>query len=101
MSQYGYLVCHDCRQMLFLGKLVQPSVNPVYFHVGGADLPPNSRKPELTRAVWRFLAGHAGHSIGVVTDFDDDFDDVAKYADIGGDSSGDISLDEFLKGFPG
>lgn len=101
MSQYGYLVCHECRDILFLGKFVRPADKPNYFHIGGPNESRNSEKPERTRAVWKFLADHVGHTIAVVTSFDDNFEDVAQYRAIGGDTIDDITLEDYLKDFTG
>lgn len=101
MSVYAYIACHDSKVCMFLGKYVQPTDQPDYFHIGGAQMPPNSGNPELTKALWKFLVDHVEHRIEVVTDHSDNFDEVAGYAEIGCDSSEDIPLDDYLDGFTG
>lgn len=112
MSHYAVLVCPSCRVSLFLGKAVYaaaPAAPPrpgapapiSHFHLGSDGAPPNSAQPELTRALWRMLAQHAGHPLAVLVEGDPRYEQAAEYAEIGGDTLRDLPMDRFLDGFPG
>jgi hypothetical protein len=103
MSLYAYLTCPETRQMIFLGKAVwttgDDSRQVSYFHLGPRETAPNSQQEELSRAVWRFLADHAGKELRVL--LENELKDEGEYVVIGGDSKDDIPFDEYLKDWPG
>jgi hypothetical protein len=86
MSQYSYIVCRDCQEAIWLGKVVRDKDGRIsYFHAGSDGSLPNSKNEVLTRALWKFLAGHAGHQILVTTEGDPFYDCIGDYREIGGD----------------
>lgn len=99
MSRYGYLACHDCEVILWLGKARFAGDRVVAFHAG-ADATPNPENTLLTRALWKFLATHAGHPIATQVEGAPDFDKIAEYREIGGDMEGDVSLEEYVSDPP-
>ena len=102
MSEMAYLVCARCEVSLALGKPVRDAAGSVgYFHLGSAQSPPNSARPQLTRALWKFIAEHGRDHLRIVTDYDDEFETIADYREVGGDTDNDIPLDTYLRGWPG
>lgn len=101
MSRYGYLTCHDCEVVVWLGKALFSGDHVVAFRVGSEDALPNSRNDLLTRVLWKFLAEHAGHHIGTLVEGNPDFDKVAEYREIGGDMENDVPLEEYVRDFSG
>jgi hypothetical protein len=61
----------------------------------------NSGQPELTRALWKFLADHATHPLRVLLPDTPGYDDLDQFRGIGGDERGDVSFAEYLDGWPG
>jgi hypothetical protein len=102
MSQYSYIACRDCQEAIWLGKVVRDKDGNIsHFHAGPRGAPPNSKNESLTRALWKFLATHAGHHIFVTTEGDQFYDCIADYREIGGDDSSAISFEEYLAGWDG
>ena len=100
MSVYGYLSCHDCRQIHWLGKAVRPQQGSLYFHRGGPRDPPHWRRETLNQVIWKFLADHVAHRIDVRLDHDMT-EEIHGYQEIGGDSDADVTIDEYLDGWHG
>jgi hypothetical protein len=100
VSVYGYLNCHDCRQMLWLGKASHRDQGPLYFHIGGSEEPPHWKREWLNQVVWKFLADHTGHRIDVRLEHEMT-EDMFGYQEIGGDSEADISIESDLTDWPG
>lgn len=101
MSIYGYLCCHDCRQMLWLGKAVYwDEPKRAYFHIGGVDEPLNWLRTELNQVIWKFLGEHTSHRIDTRLEHDLD-DDMWGYQEIGGDDDNSASFAAYLEGWPG
>ena len=100
MSVYGYLNCHDCGQMLWLGKALHRDFRPICYHIGGEDAPPHWKRDQLNRVVWKFLADHAAHRIDVRLEHEMT-DELSAYQQIGGDTEKDISFEAYLNGWPG
>ncbi|WP_280267946.1 hypothetical protein [Nocardia wallacei] len=102
MAEYAFLVCNADKTMLALGKAVKaPNGEISYFARGTAQAAANSQNPLLTKALWKFLAEHGHQHLTIVTDYDDDFETIAAYREIGGDEIDDISLDDYVAGWPG
>ncbi|HYU14560.1 MAG TPA: hypothetical protein VEL05_00745 [Candidatus Acidoferrum sp.] len=101
MSRYGYIACHDCKIDIWLGKALFANGRPVAFHVGQETDPPNSRNELLTRALWKFLAEHAGHHVSILVEGTPGFEALADYGEIGGDVEGDVSLADYVRDFSG
>lgn len=105
VSEYGYLLCVDCREFIWLGKAVQNDSRIVYFAVG--DKEPNWRQPGLARSIWKFLADHVGHPLESVREFSERYDQIVAddppegpYVEIGDSSHTGPTFDEYLKGWP-
>jgi hypothetical protein len=103
MSRYAWLACTDCKVMLWLGKAVCSDQNNriSFFHIGTAEEPPNSARPELNRALWKLLADHTQHTFRVVTDQDPEYKALEEYVEIGSDEDRDMAFETFLKGWLG
>ena len=68
MSRYGFLVCDDCKDMLWLGKAVYGEDNRIdHFNINSPEAK-DSDNSVLNRAVWKMLAEHAGHTLRVAID---------------------------------
>ncbi|MBK8900645.1 MAG: hypothetical protein IPM53_05665 [Anaerolineaceae bacterium] len=100
MSISGNFLCYDCKQLLWLGKAIFAGDQVAYYHLGNATEAPNWKQSQLNQALWKFLADHTSHHIGVLCDFELD-DTLQDYTEIGGDALTDISLDDYLTGWPG
>jgi hypothetical protein len=100
VSIYGYLNCHDCRQTLWLGKVLHRDYRPFAFHIGGPEEPPHWARPQLNQVLWKFLADHAGHRIDVRLEHEMT-DEMFGYQDIGGDTEQDISFEGYIAEWPG
>lgn len=100
MSIYGNLLCHDCKQLLWLGKAIYAGDQVAYYHLGSAAEAPNWRQTRLNQAVWKFLADHTGHHIGVYRDFEM-ADALHDYTEISGDALADVSMADYLTCWPG
>jgi hypothetical protein len=97
MSIYGYLCCHDCRQLVWPGKALHENYRPFCYHVGQEDDPPRWLRTELNQVLWKFLADHTGHHID--TRLEQDMEDqMWEYQEIGGDCDSDISFAAYLDG---
>jgi hypothetical protein len=85
--------------MLWLGKALHQDFRPYCFHIGSADEPPNWKRTELNRVVWKFLADHMGHRVDVRLE-QDMTEEMWAYQEIGGDQGSDISIESYLSGWP-
>lgn len=102
MSRYAYLVCKECRHVLWLGKAVYDGTRLDFFAVGQIGAEPNAKNAELCAVVWKFLAEHASHELKVTVEGDSDFDHwLDQSVDIGGDGVDDVSFPNYLKGWRG
>ena len=102
MSHYAWFACTDCRHMVWLGREVFKSDGRVeLFHIGEADDPPNSQRPELNRTLWKMLADHVGHPLRVVTDDHAEYQHLEGYIEIGGDGVHDIAFETYLRDWKG
>jgi hypothetical protein len=107
MSEYGYLVCSDCRVVLDLGKAVKAPDGPVsYYQIG--DQEPNWQMPDVSRALWKMLADHTGHCLRPIRESSPEYeawlaDEEATggYTVIGGDKLDDVPFADYLAGWPG
>src|SRR5579859_7061955 len=95
MSIYGYLNCHDCMQMLWLGKALSDRDTVFAFHIGGADEPRHWKQEQLNQVLWKFLADHVGHRIDVRLESEMS-EEMSGYQEIGGDTENDITFEEYL-----
>lgn len=100
MSIYGNLLCHDCKQLLWLGKAIYAGDQVAYYHLGNAAETPNWNQTRFNQVIWKFLANHTNHRIGVCCNSEMD-DTLQDYTEIGGDALADISLDDYLTGWLG
>ena len=99
MSLSGWLACTDCAVCLGLGTAYRLGDERVgYFQDGYAR---NSAQPDLTRALWKFLADHATHPLRVLMPGMPGYDDLDDFREIGGDEIRDVPFDEYLKDWPG
>jgi hypothetical protein len=106
VSEYGYLLCVDCRIYIWLGKAVKDDDDRIgYFKIGTGD--PNWRQPGLARAVWKFLADHVGHRLESVREFSKRYDEMVvddppegPYVEIGDWSTTGPTFEEYLAGWP-
>src|SRR5690606_783002 len=96
MSRYGYLTCHDCEVILWLGKAVFSDGRAVAFRIGLDEAPASSEDELPARARRKFVAEHAGHSMATLIEGEPDFDKIGEYREIGGDMEGDLPLDEYV-----
>ncbi|BCY15511.1 hypothetical protein [Actinoplanes sp. L3-i22] len=106
MSEYGYLLCVDCRVYIWLGKAIQDDTRIIYFAVGSKE--PNWRQPELAKSVWKFLADHVGHPLESVREFSQRYDQMVaddppegEYSEVGDTSHTGPTFEEYLSGWPG
>ena len=101
MSIYGYLLCHTCRESMWLGKAIQESNRVLYFHVGQPDDPSNWQRAVLNQALWKFVADHSSHRI-VVTLENDMTDEFYSYRAVGSHkASEEDDLTQYVSGWPG
>jgi hypothetical protein len=98
MSIYGYLFCHDCEQMLWLGKALRDDNGQLAYQIGTS--PPNWKNEVLNQVVWKFLADHTMHKIDARLEHQAT-DQMHEYKEIGGDEIPDISFSEYLSGWIG
>jgi hypothetical protein len=103
MSMTGSLVCEQCWVSLPLGQYLRSADHEVAWFKRDAE--PNSQNPELTRALWKFLAEHASHTLRTYLTGDEAWETVPAEIEIvmiGGDIPGqDPSFEEYLKDWPG
>jgi hypothetical protein len=84
--------------MLGLGKrLTDPTGKVIGFSIHDHF---TFEDPEHTQALLKFLADTAGEAVVVKFDYDPDFEEIATYSEIGGDTYNDIPFDEYLRGEP-
>ncbi|WP_435204289.1 hypothetical protein [Micromonospora sp. bgisy143] len=96
MSVSSYLVCPSRQLMIGPGKrLREPSGTVVGFSIGDHLA---SEDPQLTQAIWTFLADTAGSELVVKFSDDEDFEEIAGYREIGGDEYGDITIEDYARG---
>ena len=100
MSIYGYLMCHDCRQLLWLGKAVHEHERVDLFHIGPSNEPPNWSRKTLNQVVWKFFADHCSHNVDVRLE-SRMTDEMFSYQDIGGDGENHITFEKYLEGWRG
>jgi hypothetical protein len=102
MSVYANVICHTCKQQLFLGKICsnkfRSGQSVVYFHRGAGDRH-NFDQPELNKALWKFLAEHVDHRIACLSE-GEMTDDVCGYQEIGGHDQTDVSFKDYLFNWP-
>lgn len=111
MSRYAKFICLDCQVYLRLGKAVYTDYHHInYFHRGPLEGPQNSESPDLTRALWKMLAEHAGHELRVGVEDDTAHGSIYNtraveegFQEIGGydPETNDISFEDYLKDWPG
>ncbi|MBF6278312.1 MULTISPECIES: hypothetical protein [Nocardia] len=102
MAEYAYLVCRANETMFALGKAVKkPNGDVDYFHRVDPTVPSNSGNTLLSKALWKFVAEYGPRGLVVVSEYDDDFEAIAEYREVGGDEIGDISLEQYVAGWPG
>ncbi len=102
MAEYAYLISRPSKTMLALGKAVKTADGKIdYFSLENGDSGRNSDNTVLTKALWKFLAEYGSHGIEVVSDYHPDFETIAQYREIGGDTLDDISLEQYIEGWPG
>lgn len=102
MSESAYLTCPPCQVILPLGKPVQgPDGHLDRFNLAGQGYPANSANPPLTKALWKFLAAHAGHPLRVKFSYEPDFETIAAFQEIGGDQIGDVPFEEYVRDWTG
>jgi len=88
--------------LLPLGKPVRREDGSIdHFHLAGEGYDSNSEHPLLGRALWKFLADHAGHPFRVAFSDEPDFEVVASFSEIGGDEIGDVTLVEYMQDWSG
>lgn len=103
MSIYAYLVCPSRKLTLGLGKPLRgPDGTIIRFAAGSETTPPNSEQPDLTKALWKFLADTTGEALYVKFDYDEEFETIAGYPRVGGAAEdGDVPFEDYLRGWPG
>jgi len=69
MSRYAYLVCPASKQMVFLGKIVQPPApGSPYFHMGDRGKSRNSENASFMKVIMKFLAQNLNKELLVVSE---------------------------------
>ena len=102
MSRYARLACMDCQVYVFLGKAIfREGENVNYFHIGEAEEPLNWQRSELNQVIWKMFADHARHDLRVAVEGSDEYKQTAEFVMIGGTARGDISEEDYLKGWDG
>lgn len=96
MSVSSYLVCPSRQLMIGLGKRLREQSGTVIGFSIGNHL--TSEDPQLTQALWRFLADTAGSELVVKFSDDEDFEEIAGYREVGGDEYGDITIEDYVRG---
>lgn len=99
MSRYAWLVCEDCKVMVWLGKAAIKGDRVDYIHPAG--IAQDDERQTLNCVIWKMFADHAGHTLRVVTDQSPDYASLDDYVEIGGDEDGDISMTTYLKDWVG
>ncbi|MEV1108099.1 hypothetical protein AB0I95_05560 [Micromonospora sp. NPDC049751] len=95
MSVSSYLVCPSRQLMIGLGKrLREPSGTVIGYSIGNHL---TSEDPQLTQALWKFLADTAGSRLVVKFSDDEDFEEIAGYRELGGDEHGDITIEDYVR----
>lgn len=103
MGISAYLVCPSRKLTLGMGKpLREPDGTIRQFASGNETFPPNSEQPDLTKALWKFLADTAGEALYIKFDYGEEFETIAGYPEIGGDAEDDnIPFEDYLRGWSG
>ncbi|KZM68545.1 hypothetical protein [Nocardia terpenica] len=102
MAEYAYLISRSSKTLLALGKAVKKADGKVnYFSREDGKGGRNSENALLTKALWKFIAEHGYDGVEVVSDDDPDFETIAQYRQTGGDTMDDITLEQYLEGWPG
>jgi hypothetical protein len=98
MSIAAYLVCPSRRISLLLGKRLRDTDARTFGFSFGEHRSSENPDPQLTAAVWAFLADTAGEQVRVAFSDDLDYDTVAGYTHIerDPDDTGDISLEDYV-----
>ncbi|MGC4746901.1 hypothetical protein ACLQ28_14730 [Micromonospora sp. DT201] len=95
VSISSYLVCPSRKLIIGLGKrLRDPNGAVTGFSIGNHL---TSEDPQLTQAMWKFLADTAGEEVVVKFSDDEEFEEIAGYQEIGGDEYDDISFEDYLR----
>lgn len=101
MSVYAYFACEDCKEYLWLGKVVRDARGSIdrFAAAHGGQAIPNSQQPLRTRASWKMLAQHSGHRLIV----EDEREQVLgeDLREIGGSEAEDIPFEQYLAHFEG
>ena len=101
MSRDAYLVCHETRMFLPLGKIIFDGSPSTYFHSGTEHSKPNWQQLDTNQLLWKFLARHLGHDLLVCSSDELDEDKYESYCRVDDDGVNDISADDFLRDWPG
>ncbi|MGW2661383.1 hypothetical protein ACWCW7_10505 [Nocardia tengchongensis] len=101
MSVYTDLVCTQCDVRLWLGKTIHDGHQPIYYHRGSAEDPPNWAIGELNAVLWKMLADHARHPLKVIVEGDSDYNPDSDATELGGVSDLDVSFTDYLRDWPG
>lgn len=101
MSRYAYLVCEETKHVIWLGKIVVTEVAGRFFHIGDSCDVCNSENRPLMKAVMKMLAQHLGKTVCVMSEEEYDSISDETFIRIGGDALPGISLEDYIKDFPG
>ncbi|MEV4385477.1 hypothetical protein AB0J68_07065 [Micromonospora sp. NPDC049580] len=95
MSISSYLVCPSRKLMIGLGKRLRDQSGTVSGFSIGDHL--TYEDPQLTQALWKFLADTAGSELVVKFSDDEEFEEIASYREIGGDEYDGIRIEDYLR----
>lgn len=96
---YLYCWCHDAR--MALGKPLRTSWEDILYYAFHQSHPKHSRNPEMSGALWKIFADHAGHVLEpILEESDDDHATDPDAPTIGGDAFGDRPFERYLAGWP-
>lgn len=65
----GFFVCYDCKHRLYLGEAIRHPVHIggiQFFYKDNSEKIPNSKNSVLSQGLWKMMADHAKHHIGVI-----------------------------------
>ena len=65
----GFFVCYDCKHRLYLGQAIRNSSHMggiQFFYKDNPEKIPNSKNSLLSEGLWKMMAEHAKHHIGVI-----------------------------------
>lgn len=100
MSRYAWLICVDCKIVVWLGKAAFTLDGRLeYIHPLGVAS--EAQKRTLNHVIWKIFADHAGHTLRVITDQDPAYSSLDGYTEVGGEEYGDINFKTYLAGWPG